>query len=201
MKQYISFITYFLIAMSFYPLASIAMDGTSEENRLFADNDNYNNLDELLNTNYNNLTMVHNRLANASFDYLLLAAIQDNYPYLVARLPLTKADINTQIPPTGETMLMKVAELGRTRIVELLLNHNANPNMLSFQAETALMKAAEQGHEEIVQLLLRAHASKQETNYAGMTALNIACYALTGGIDAHKRKALRNIVDQLQKAH
>ena len=46
----------------------------------------------------------------------------------------------------GETALMLAAEEGDTKVVSILLDANADPNIRDRKGETALEKAEESGH-------------------------------------------------------
>ena len=51
------------------------------------------------------------------------------------------------------TVLMIASEMGYTKIVELLINAEAETNLQDDVGRTALMIAIEEGHNEIIQLL------------------------------------------------
>ena len=57
----------------------------------------------------------------------------------------------------SETALHWVSRRGRTEIVELLLEHNADPNLQNIDKDTALQLAFQRDYTEIIKLLLKAH--------------------------------------------
>ena len=58
----------------------------------------------------------------------------------------------------GDTALIWAANKGHTKIVEMLLAANADPNIQSDSGSTALTAAAEQGFLKICELLISANA-------------------------------------------
>ncbi|XP_052079027.1 uncharacterized protein LOC127717426 [Mytilus californianus] len=64
--------------------------------------------------------------------------------------------------------------MGRTDVVNCLLDHNANINMTKEEGTTPLFYACEVGHEDIVHLLLDRGADTQICRLDGKSPLNIA---------------------------
>ena len=60
---------------------------------------------------------------------------------------------------------------GYTKMVELLLENNANIDALGEYGKTALVSAAERGHVETVKLLLQKGAEVDAVNSSGNTLL------------------------------
>ena len=75
---------------------------------------------------------------------------------------------------SGLTLLMRAAQEGHERVVELLLQHGAEINLHSSNGLTALMTAANQGDERLVELLIRRGAEINPQNNKGGTALMAA---------------------------
>ncbi|KAM7386074.1 hypothetical protein PAMA_008950 [Pampus argenteus] len=71
--------------------------------------------------------------------------------------------------------LIAAASMGHAEVVELLLNHGADVNVVDQQGRTALMTAASEGHMTTTQLLLDHGASLDQTDREGLTALSWAC--------------------------
>ena len=76
-------------------------------------------------------------------------------------------DVNASLED-GETILMNAAQQGSFSIVKILLQVNANPNIVSRKSNFALLKAANARHQEIFEYLvpltsfdLRVRASQQ----------------------------------------
>jgi ankyrin repeat protein len=57
--------------------------------------------------------------------------------------------------PHGDTALMAAALRGREAVVELLLQHGANPTLKNKAGATAVDFAAERGHFQIAEMLER----------------------------------------------
>ena len=77
----------------------------------------------------------------------------------------------------GQTALMHAATLGRTAIVQALLEASAGVDLLCDGGCTALMAAARHGHTSVVLALLEASASVDlQSNGYGVTALMYAAW-------------------------
>ncbi len=74
----------------------------------------------------------------------------------------------------GVTALHEAAENGHHSIVELLLQHKANPNANDVEGYTPLIRGAQGGHLEVVRLLLNHGAQVEQKVGWGMTALHWA---------------------------
>ena len=77
---------------------------------------------------------------------------------------------NTPEINTTTTPLMLAAGIGRLKIVKLLFEYGANPN-IQHDVCTALMCASFQGHLQVVELLLKENADPNIQNNNGITAL------------------------------
>ncbi|PHZ08986.1 ankyrin, partial [Rhizopus microsporus ATCC 52813] len=73
----------------------------------------------------------------------------------------------------GYTPLHEAALRGKTDIVRLLLEYNADVNSRGADLDTPLHDAAENGHTEVVQLLLEYGADMTIANSKGQTPLDI----------------------------
>jgi len=83
---------------------------------------------------------------------------------LVRKLLEEHANVNVADPPTGETALMEVADLGDSEACRLLLDFRADPLCKSLAGMTAMHSAVEAGQERIAQLLRDAErASMTQT--------------------------------------
>ncbi|MBD2302556.1 ankyrin repeat domain-containing protein [Nostoc sp. FACHB-190] len=72
----------------------------------------------------------------------------------------------------GMTALMISAQAGYSKIVKVLLDANANPNLTEGDTGgTPLMYGVESGNVEVVRLLLKAEADLNSQNFTGKTAL------------------------------
>ncbi len=71
----------------------------------------------------------------------------------------------------GETPLMRAAERGNLKAVDVLLKAGAKVNMQDKDGKTALMEAADDGHNAVVQRLIEAGADINAKDEDGETAL------------------------------
>ena len=81
------------------------------------------------------------------------------------------ADPNTQDPQSGSTLLATAALMGHTKVVSLLLEHDADVNVRSKDGGTALHAAAFLGRVKTVKLLLDKGADTTLRNNMGSTAI------------------------------
>ena len=84
------------------------------------------------------------------------------------------ADPNTRDPQSGSTFLATAALMGHTKVVALLLEHDADVNAKSRDGGTALHAAAFLGRVETVKLLLEKEADITLRDNMGSTAINAA---------------------------
>jgi ankyrin repeat protein len=95
----------------------------------------------------------------------------------VVKLLLARgADANAVIPGTLETPLQESAFLRDPAIMQLLLEHDANPNPASADGETPLLLSAQLGHSEEVRLLVAIGADLNTQDSVGCTALHYAAF-------------------------
>jgi ankyrin repeat protein len=121
------------------------------------------------------INLTNNRNENA-----LIMAVKKDFQNIVELL-LAKPDIYC-----GYTALIKAAELGHTKIIQLLLENGADINLTDYYNNSALMMATQSGHTEIVQLLLDKGADINRTNNRNENALIMAV-----------KKDFKNIVELL----
>lgn len=91
-------------------------------------------------------------------------------------------NVNAQVPPTNETSLQMAASRGYKEIVRLLLDADADTEILDFQGHTALMRAAgcsvvgaPDDHRAVVQMLIQKGAVVNSATANGETPLHMAC--------------------------
>ena len=75
------------------------------------------------------------------------------------------------------TALMAAVVKGNARLVKLLLEKKANPNLTNKQGVTALIFAVQFKNAEIIRLLLEHKASKSQIDNDGKTAFEYAVFA------------------------
>ena len=73
--------------------------------------------------------------------------------------------------PGGDTVLMKAADKGNNRFVDLLIEAGADVNDVNSSGSTALMLAAAMNHHECVKSLTKAGADVNKVDDSGNTAL------------------------------
>jgi len=101
-----------------------------------------------------------------------------------ARLLLAKGANPNQRTKAGEVPLHPASDSGNCKLVQLLLEHSADPNLLSHgyayvDGESPLLRATRKGNHRLVWLLLRYGADANWTDaMLGQTALHVA--AATG---------------------
>ena len=74
----------------------------------------------------------------------------------------------------GETALHYAVKSGSSQIVEILLDHRADPNIQSVSKVTALRKACVFGHPEMVTMLVKHGADPYIVNEKGLAAEHYA---------------------------
>lgn len=104
---------------------------------------------------------------------LLYRAVEAGQEDMVKELLKQDIDVNERIE-TGWTALICVAAQGYPRIVRLLLDAGANPDMRNLKEITPLMFSARYGNIEVCQLLLEYGANPDLQDEYGMTALMVS---------------------------
>lgn len=104
-----------------------------------------------------------------------LTAAESSEDMEVAQQLLRMGNINARASQSGQTALMLAVSHGRTMMVQLLLDCEADVNLQDRDGSTALMCASEHGHTEIAKILLeRPECNTSLTDKDGNTALSIA---------------------------
>lgn len=105
--------------------------------------------------------------------YLTLAV--RNLHKKIMKLLIDKgASVNTLSSDNGNSLLMEAVYKGDDEIVNSLIEHGADLNIVNKNGQTALMIAIGAGHEGITGLLLRSGADAAIADLLGMTALQYA---------------------------
>lgn len=104
-----------------------------------------------------------NKLVTIQRESLLSDAYHGNYEKLKSNLRCNSDLINWQ-NENGRTALMFAANMGQTKCVELLLEHNAKLDLQDDIGRTALMHAAVNGKSDSVHLLIAKGANKHLKN-------------------------------------
>ncbi|UKJ88795.2 serine/threonine-protein kinase ripk4 [Theileria orientalis] len=78
----------------------------------------------------------------------------------------------------SQTPLHYASSMGKSQVVDVLLEHGAPVNSLTHEGATALHLAALNGHLEVVKLLVNNHASLRVSLRTGETPLHLAIYGL-----------------------
>ncbi len=98
----------------------------------------------------------------------------------------------------GATVLLRAAEEGSPKMVRIILNRGADPNIRSgLDKRTALLGAARAGSVECMRELLHQGAGITATDYAGATTLMLA--SRSGNIDAVRLAARSASVNQVDR--
>ncbi|KPP74311.1 KN motif and ankyrin repeat domain-containing protein 4-like, partial [Scleropages formosus] len=95
----------------------------------------------------------------------------------VALQLLRQGNVNTRASQAGQTALMLAVSHGRTAMVRLLLECQADVNVQDKDGSTALMCACEHGHTDIARLLLERDCDINLKDKEGHTALSVALQA------------------------
>lgn len=103
----------------------------------------------------------------------LYLACENDDPDEVALLLNKGADVD-QVMHADWTALQKAACDGYLQIVNLLLQHKANPNLKDKQGFSPLHFAVIKGHHEVATLLLKSGANPNAENRKGETPLSLA---------------------------
>lgn len=127
---------------------------------------------------------------DAAGDTPLIRAAYYNKPLVLQTLLNAGADVNVQ-NKRGVTALMIATRNGQqfNDILKLLLEKNANPNLLDKDGNTALLDAAQLWNVEAVKLLADAGADVNQANEDGITPL---IFAADCGEDIKKAKIESN---------
>lgn len=104
---------------------------------------------------------------------MLFRAVREGKEDMVEMLLEQDVDVNKQIE-TGWTSLTGAAAQGHPRIVRLLLDAGANPDIGNLKKITPLMFGARYGNIEICRLLLEYGANPDLQDVYGMTALIVS---------------------------
>lgn len=94
--------------------------------------------------------------------------------FLVTLSHLLKKGVDVNFVSRGITPLMVASYMGKTDVVELLIEHGAEVNKCFIDNSTALMMASRRGHYEIVKLLLAHGPQSIMQKSDGLTALILA---------------------------
>lgn len=108
----------------------------------------------------------------------LVMAIKGNRKLVAAILLEQGALVEGRVGNTVEwTALITAAKQGNDTIVQLLLEHGADPKTcISPDGESPLHEASREGHESVVLLLLNAGADIESVGWSGMSPLAIAAH-------------------------
>ncbi len=109
----------------------------------------------------------------SSFSPLILACYSGNET--VAQFLIDNS--NVDYVSTEGTALMAAVVKGNPKLVKLLLEKKANPNLTNKQGTTALIYAVQFKNAEIIRLLLEHNASKLQIDTDGKTAFEYAVFA------------------------
>jgi len=112
-----------------------------------------------------------------SSDTALLTAVEAADAHSVSQCLKQSANINAA-SENGWTPLMLAVLHGSSAIVKLLLEHGADPNIITHSQEnpsrSALVVAVSNGRFELVQVLVAHGADAQTQDAAGLTAVALA---------------------------
>lgn len=109
----------------------------------------------------------------SGFSPLILACYSGNET--VATFLIDKANID--FVSNEGTALMAAVVKGNVKLVNLLLEKKANPNLTNKQGVTALIYAVQFKNAEMIRLLLEHNASKSQLDTDGKTAFEYAVFA------------------------
>lgn len=112
-------------------------------------------------------------LLGGDINFLNSACFNNREAIVEALIP--HIDVNTK-NKQNSTPLFIACQKGHERIVQLLLEAGALPNLTSFKGGTPLVKAAKENHITCIKLLLEARANINIQESTGATALHWAAY-------------------------
>ena len=113
----------------------------------------------------------------------LIMAAKGGHKEIVTQLLMADAEVNPpregkwvdpKPPESTHTALRGASIMGQLAVVKLLLENEADPNIVSAGSRTPLMGAAMNGHHDVVTCLLENGASPSAVNTFGETARAIA---------------------------
>ena len=79
------------------------------------------------------------------------------------------------VSPSGQTPLAVACRRNHKPIVDMLLNHKADPDRFNSDGTWPLYEVARKGHSPLLAALLNAGASTNQTDDEGYSALHVAC--------------------------
>lgn len=106
----------------------------------------------------------------------LISAASENNIYRIKQLLEIGVDINKKEDKTGWTALIYAARNGNKAIVQLLIENQADLNIVDNVGNTALMRAIYRSYDEIAELLIVKGADLNIINDGNWTALSLAEY-------------------------
>ncbi|XP_052794174.1 ankycorbin-like isoform X3 [Mya arenaria] len=108
-------------------------------------------------------------------DEKLMKATEGNDAAKIDEL-LRKKTLNpTKLGPKGLSVFHVACTLGHYEVVELLISHGAEVNVLSIQGNTSVQIAARDGHPKILEKLIEAGGVIDHKDGMSLTALHHAC--------------------------
>lgn len=105
---------------------------------------------------------------------LVCIAARNGHRKILEMLVDRGADVNVLSQDRGNSPLMEVAVRGDESGVRKLLQHGADPNLVSKSGQTALMLAIGEGHKGIAKALMDSGADQNKVDSLGMTARKYA---------------------------
>jgi ankyrin repeat protein len=144
------------------------------------------NAEEYIRANLDKQSLIPREIfSHAINNAVIQAIIEDSGPLLhrlveagqedlVVELLKQKVDVNEKAEADWTALLYASAQ-GYPRLVRLLLDAGANPDIGNLKGMTPLIYGAHYGNEEICQILLEYGADVDAQDIHGMTALIIAC--------------------------
>ncbi len=105
---------------------------------------------------------------------ILILSIRNHHTNLARLLIEAGADVNRISADRGSSALMEAAALGDIDMVKELLEHGANPDLISKNGQTALMLSIGEGKLEVAKLLIQHRADLSIVDALGMSARKYA---------------------------